>query len=130
MHDSGAARRGIANARLAPLWNPDALSTRLILNYYNELRIFRRSQAGLNAELNASNGILSIQGGPRRHTPRTAFVVPAFGKGISHDAQCRLRQSGLLSRSRCRDRETSYPGPCCAGPFPDRRQGLETTTQE
>jgi hypothetical protein len=47
MHDSGAARRGIANARLAPLWNPDALSTRLILNYYNELRIFRRSQAGL-----------------------------------------------------------------------------------
>ena len=78
MHDSGAARRGIANARLAPLWNPDALSTRLILNFYNELRIFRRSQAGLNAELNASNGILSVQGGPRRHTPSHCLRGPGF----------------------------------------------------
>ncbi len=38
--------RAFARPEIKPLWNPYALSTRLILNYDNELRIFQRSPAG------------------------------------------------------------------------------------
>ena len=76
INGSGALRGEAANARLdviasqrvarmraplahndvTPLWNPYALSTRLILNCCNELRIFRMSPAGPKTELNAMPG--------------------------------------------------------------------------
>src|SRR6267378_3690158 len=66
------------------LWNPYALSIRLILNYCDELRIFRRSPAGPKTELNASDGIScpgaresGRAGTPAQHL-RDACEMPGF----------------------------------------------------
>ena len=64
--------------REAPLWNPYALSARLILNCDNELRIFQRSPAGSKTETERKRWhLLSREpDGGRAGTPRSTFGMP------------------------------------------------------